>query len=82
MAYQCWYGDIFMTLREKAHRSLDELDGNALGYVYEHIQLLLQVQKVPGQTAPAPPLETVLSLTSGTSDSWGESISENREERL
>ena len=71
-----------MTLREKAHRSLDELDNRSLGYVYEQIQLLLQVQKIPGQPTPAPSLETVLSLTSETSGSWGDAIDEYREERL
>ncbi len=71
-----------MTLREQLHQAIETLDTATLYIVYEQLQRLNQTQQRATNMANVPSLETVLSLTAGSSASWSEAISGDRRDRL
>ena len=71
-----------MTLKEKIHRSIDDLDNCSLTLIYEHIQQLRREKDAQDTLPPAPSIEEVLELTSSMTGSWSDDMIADRIDRV
>lgn len=71
-----------MTLREQVHRSIDQLDDEALALVFEQLQALKRETGLDEEKTSVPSLEEVLEMTASDTSSWSDELIAEREDRI
>lgn len=69
-------------LKEKISNELNMMSMDELVMVYEQIQLLHALKRSVRKRPKSLPIETILEMTSSSSDCWADTVLEGRADRV